>query len=100
MEGEGDVKGGGHLPGQADDGEAVGPVGGDFELHHVVVGVDDGLDVVTGFHALLVEDEDAVGDAVGELRLLRPEVRQGADGSGLGVEGDQVTPVEVGAGGW
>ena len=51
VEGEGDVKGGGHLPGQTDDGEAVGPVGSDLELHHVVVGVDDGLDVVTGLHA-------------------------------------------------
>ena len=35
-------------PGQADDGQAVGPVGGDLELHHVVVGVDDGPNVVAG----------------------------------------------------
>ena len=99
VEAQGLVEGGGRLPGQADDAEAVGPVGGDLKLHHMVVGVDDGLDVVAGLHTLLLEDEDAVGDAVGELRLLGVQVLQGADGVGLGVVGHQVALVEVGADG-
>ena len=98
VEGQGCVKGGGGLPGQADDGEAVGAVGGDLELHHVVVQAHHRLQVVPGF-TVLVKDEDAVGDAVGELRLLGVEVIQGADGPSLGVIGHQVAVVEIGTGG-
>ena len=94
VEGEGLVKGSRRLPGQADDGQAVRAVGGDLELHHMVVQADDGLDVVSG-PAVLLEDEDAVGDAVGELLLLGVEVGQGADGPALGVEGHQIHGVEV-----
>ena len=83
-----------HLPGKADDAEAVGPVGGDFKLHHMVVRPDDGLDIVAGF-AVLVEDKNAVGDAVGELLLLCAEVRQGADGLGFGVVGHQIALVDI-----
>ena len=96
VEGKGLIKGGRHLPGQTDDGQAIGPVGGDLELHHMVVGVDHRLDVVAGL-AVLVENEDAIGDAVWELRLLGMEVIQGADGVGLGVVGHQVPLVEIGA---
>ena len=46
-----------------------------------------------------MEDEDAVGDAVGELRLLGVEVLQGAEGAGLGVIGHQIPLVDVGAAG-
>ena len=99
MEGQGLLIGGGHLPGQADDAEAVRPVGGDLKLHHMVVGANDGLDVVAVLDALLVEDEDAVGDAVGELLLLGVEVGQRADDVGFGVVGHQVPLVEVGADG-
>ena len=75
MERERGVVGGGHLPGQADDGQAVGPVGGDLKLHYMVVGVDDGLEIVAGL-AVLAEDKDAVWDAVGEFRLLGVKVVQ------------------------
>ena len=97
MEAQGHFIGGGYLPGQTDDGEAVGAVGGDFKLHHMVVGPDDRLQIVAGLDALLMEDEDAVGDAVGELGLLGTKVLQGADVFLLGVQGDQVPGVEVGA---
>ena len=96
MEPQGQVEGGGDLPGQTDDAEAVRPVGGDFELHHVVVRADDGADVVPGLDALLVEDEDAVGNAVGELLLLRVEVRQGADVLRFRVQSQSVMLVDVG----
>ena len=96
MEAQGDVIGGGGLPGQADDGEAVRAVGGDLKLHHMVIQAHHRLQVVPGL-AVLVEDKDAVGDAVGELRLLGVEVGQGADGAGLRVVSHQVPLVEVGA---
>ena len=99
VEGQGLLIGGGHLPGQADHRQAVRPVGGDLELHHVIVRADDGLDVVAVFDSLLVEDEDTVGDAVGEFLLVGVEIGQGANGAGLGVVGHQVPLVEVGAGG-
>ena len=96
---QGLAEGGAGLPGKADDAEAVGPVGGDLKLHHVVVEAQDGGDVVAGLGPVLVEDEDAVRDAVRELRLLGVEVGEGADGVGLGVEGYEIALVEVGAGG-
>ena len=80
--------------GQADDGQAVGAVGGDLKLHHVVVQAGHRLDVVAGL-AVLVEDKDAVGDAVGELPLLGVEVGQGADSVALGVIGHQVAHMQV-----
>ena len=79
VEAQGGVEGGGSLPRQTDDAEAVWTVGGDLKLHHVVVGIDDGPDIVSGTDALLLEDKDAVRDAVGELPLFGAEVRQRAD---------------------
>ena len=95
----GHIIGGGHLPGQTDDGKAVGTVGGDFKLHHMVVCANDGLDVVAGGNILLPQHKNAVGDAVRELRLLGVEVRQGTDGIVLGVVGHQIISVDVGADG-
>ncbi len=92
------VEGHGGFPGQADHAEAVGAVGRDLELHHVVVTADEGGDVVTGAD-VLPQDEDAVGDAVGELLLLGVEVGELADEATAGVQGHQVAQVEVGAGG-
>ena len=60
----------------------------------MVIGVDDGTDIITGL-AVLVKNEDAVVDAVGELPLLRVEVCQGADGVCLCVVSHQVPLVEV-----
>ena len=88
------AKGSGGLTGQADDGQAVGAVGGDLKLHHVVVQAGHRLDVVAGL-AVLVEDKDAVGDAVGELPLLGVEVGQGVDSVALGVIGHQVAHMQV-----
>ena len=48
MEGEGGAEGGGRLPRQTDDGEAVGTVGGDLKLHHVVVIADGRPKIVAG----------------------------------------------------
>ena len=95
---QGTVKGGAGLPCEADNGQAVRPVGGDLKLHHVVVGTDDLGHVVAGLY-ILVQHEDTVGDAVGELLLLRVEILQRADGIGLGVVGHQIARMEVGAGG-
>ena len=99
MEAAGLVKGGGGLPGQTDDRQAVGTVGGDLKLHQGVIDPDDLLDVVPGL-AVLLEDKDAAGPAVGELGLLGVEIFQGADSPGLGVEGHQIHGVEVGADGF
>ena len=49
----------------------------------MVIRADNELDVIAVLDPFLVEDEDAVGDAVGELRLLGVEVIQGADGPRL-----------------
>ena len=95
---QGTAEGGAGLPCEADNGQAVRPVGGDLKLHHVVVGTDDLGHVVAGLY-ILVQHEDTVGDAVGELLLLRVEILQRADGIGLGVVGHQIARMEVGAGG-
>ena len=95
---QGAAKGGAGLPGKADDGQAVRPVGGDLKFHHMIVRADDLGHIVAGLY-VLVQHEDAVGDAVGELLLLRVEIGKGADGIGLGVVGRQIARVEVGAGG-
>ena len=89
------AKGGGGLPGQTNDGQAVGAVGGDLKLHHMVVQTSHRLDVVPGL-AVLTQDEDAVGDAVGELPLLGVEVGQGAVAVCFGVVSHQIALVEVG----
>ena len=86
MEAQGLVKGGGHFSRQADDRQAVGAVGGDLKLHHMVIQANDRLQVVSGL-AVLAENKDAVWDAVGELCLLGVEVGQSADGVHLSVIG-------------
>ena len=95
---QGTAEGGAGLPCKADNGQAVRPVGGDLKFHHMIVRADDLGHIVAGLH-ILVQHEDAIGDAVGELLLLRVEILQRADGIGLGVVGHQIARVEVGAGG-
>ena len=95
---QGPVKGGAGLPCKADDGQAVGPVGCNLKLHHMIVRTDDHSHIVAGLY-ILVQDENTVGNAVGEFFLLRVEVIQGADRIGLGVVCHQVAYVDVGAGG-
>ena len=94
---QGTAKGGAGLPCKADNGQAVRPVGGDLKLHYMIVRADDLGHIVAGLH-ILVQHEDAVSDAVGELLLLRVAILQRADGIGLGVVGHQIAHMEVGAG--
>ena len=94
---QGTAKGGAGLPCKADNGQAVRPVGGDLKFHHMIVRADDLGHIVAGLH-ILVQHEDAVSDAVGELLLLRVEILQRADRIGLGVVCHQVAHVDVGAG--
>ena len=60
----------------------------------MVVQTQERCHIVAGLH-ILVEDEDAVGDAVGELLLLCVQVVQRADMVFGGVIGHQVTLVQV-----
>ena len=87
-----------HFPRQTDHAQAVRPVGGDLILHHMVVPAQELCHIVAGL-AVLVEDQDAVLDAVGEFLLLGVEVCQGTDGVLFGVVGHQIAFVDVLAGG-
>ena len=88
------VEGHGGLTRQTDHAQAVGAVRGDFKLHHMVVAPKQYRHVVAG-PAVLVEDENAVGDAVGELLLLSVQIGQGADKALLGVVGHTAARVDV-----
>ena len=89
------LEGCGGLPGQTDHGQAVRAVGGDLKLHHMVVHADDGLDVVAGGDVLFVQNENAVGNAVGELLLLGVQVGQRADGAVGGVQSHHIALMQV-----
>ena len=60
----------------------------------MVVQTQDGGDVIAGI-AVLVEDEDAVGDTVGELLGLGMEILRGEDDAALAVDGHQIALVDV-----
>ncbi|MPM48654.1 hypothetical protein SDC9_95380 [bioreactor metagenome] len=92
---EGLAEGGGGLPGEADDTETVRPVGRDLKLHDVIVITDELGNVVAGLHVVLVEDPDAVGDAVGELGLLGVKISKSAYAIFTGVIGHQIALMEV-----
>ena len=98
VQAEGLVKGHGGLARQTDHAQAVRAVGGNLELDDVVIAADEGGDIVSG-HGGLMDDEDAVGDAVGKLLLLRVQVLEGEDGLGFGAPGDEIALVEVIVGG-
>ena len=74
------VEGDGGLAGKADHAQAVGAVRGDLKLHHMVVQTQERAHVVAGL-AVLMQDEDAVGDAVGKLLLLGVQIVGGEDGA-------------------
>ena len=57
------------------------------------------FNIVAGFNAVLVQDENAVGNAVGELALLGMKVCKGAYSAGLGVVGKHIALVDIIAGG-
>ena len=88
------AEGDGGFPGQAYHAQAVRPVGGYLELHHVVVHAQDQGHIVPGF-AVLIDDEDAVVYAVGELPLLGVKVLEGADLVLAGIVGQQVPLMDV-----
>ena len=53
---QGLIKGHGGLARQTDHRQAVRAVGRDLKFDHVVIRADDGGDVVTGLHAVLLHD--------------------------------------------
>ena len=63
----------------------------------MVVSADDRGNIIAGLDPVLVENEDTVIDAMGELRLLGVEVLQRADMVLAGVVGHHVALVDVGA---
>ena len=85
------------LAGKADDGKAVGAVRRDLKLDDGIVKAEDVRHVEARLGVLLAQDEDAVGDAVREFLLLCVQILERADGVALGVVGDKVALVEVGA---
>ena len=84
VEGQGLAEGDGRLPGQADDGQAVRPVGGDLKLHHVVVEAQDLPDIVSGLEApglqvgVGLQDKDAVHHAGGPVVVGHAQLLVGA----------------------
>ena len=66
------------LPGQSDDGIAVGPVVGDFKIHHGIVVADDGVDVIAGLTGIGLQNPDAVGIHAGQVVLGQAQLREGA----------------------
>ena len=88
------VEGRGRLAGETDHAQAVGAVRGDLEFDDMVVIAEQCGHVVAGLH-VLVQDQDAVGEAVRELALLGVKVSQCADAVFCRVIGDQVALVQV-----
>ena len=94
MQLEGLLEGDGGLARKTYHAQAVRAVRGDFVIDDVIVQPEQGGGIVTGL-AVLVEDEDAVGDAVGELLLLCAQVIESADVVLRRVIGDKVACVQV-----
>ena len=88
------IEGDGGLAGKADHAQAVGAVRGDLKLHHMVVKAQQGAHVVAG-PAVLVQDEDAVGDAVGKLLLLGVQIVGGEDRVLFGIIGYKIARVDI-----
>ena len=89
------LEGGACLAGETDDAQTVGAVGRDLKFDDGIVVADDPGEIVAGLDAVFVENEDAVGNAVGELCLLGVQIVQCADRLSLGVVGDQIALVEI-----
>ncbi len=73
------AEGGGGLSGQADDGVAVGPVVGDFEIHNGIVIADDQVDVLTYLAVFVIQNPDAVGVSAGQIVLGQSQLGEGAE---------------------
>ena len=91
---EGLFEGDGSLARKTDHAQAVRAVRGDLVIDDVIVQTEQDGDIVTGL-AVLIEDEDAVSDAVGELLLLCAQVVKSADMVLRRVVGDEVARVQV-----
>ena len=83
---------------QTDHAEAVRAVRGDLELHHMVIHAEQ-LPDIRARSAVLVEDQDPVGDAVRELLLLCMQVFGRADAAFCRIVGHQISLMEIGASG-
>ncbi len=74
--------------------QTVRAVGSYLKFNDVIVHADERADVVAGL-AVLMQHEDAVGDAVGELLLLCVQVGKGADPAACVVIGDHIPDVDI-----
>ena len=92
---EGALEGRARLACKADNAQAVGAVGRDLELDDGIIETENARHVETRLGVLFLQNEDAVGDAVGELLLLGVQIFERADGITLGVVGNKVALVEV-----
>ena len=88
------AEGHGGLTRETDNAQAVRAVRGYLKFHDVVVAAENNGHIVAGL-AILVENEDAVGNAVRELLLLCAEIVQREYCVLLGVVGHEVTRVDV-----
>ena len=88
------AEGHGGLTRETDNAQAVRPVRGYLKFHDVVVAAEDDGHIVAGL-AVLVENEDTVGNAVRELLLLRAEIIQRKYRILLGVIGHEIARVDV-----
>ena len=88
------IEGHGRLTSQTDHAQTVGAVRGNLKLHHMVVETQQGAHVVAGF-AVLMQDEDAVLHAVGELLLLCVQVLERADFVLHCVVGNEIADVQI-----
>ena len=84
----------GGLTRKTDHAQAVRAVRGDLVINDVIIQPEQDGDIVTG-PAVLVEDEDAVGDAVGELLLLCAQVVKRADVVFRRVVSNQIARMQV-----
>ena len=73
----GKAEGGSGLSCQADDGVAIGSVVGDLKIHDGIIVADDFVNILADF-AGLFDDEDTVGDGVGEVILGKAQLFQTA----------------------
>ena len=88
------AEGDGSLTGKTDHAEAVGAVGSDLKFHNVIIIADYSADIVAGL-AILTEDKNTVGNAVGELLLLCVQILKSAHLAELCVVSEHIAVVDI-----
>ena len=77
------VESGGSFPGQADDAETVGTIGGDLKFHHMVVKSHGGADILSHSEAgqlrVVGKNPDTILVGGGEIPLLQSQLLEGAE---------------------